>query len=103
MIRQRELHYIITTALFALTACAQGGGLKSTKNGDTVGIATMDTDRTLHLDLRSVECDGSEAAALVDYKVDDPHYAEVLSHIGGVEPGQRKPVPAWPEEPCPKN
>jgi hypothetical protein len=29
---------------------------------------------------------------------DDTRYDLTLSHLGGLEPGQRKPLPPWPDE-----
>ena len=76
-------------------------GLSPTEEGDIVGSARMSADRTLILDLRSVQCSGSEAMGQVTYKPGDLNYASVLDHIGGLKPGEVKPVPAWPTEPCP--
>lgn len=77
-------------------------GLAPTQAGDIIGSARMTADRAVVLDLRSVECDGTESTGRLTYKPGDPNYASVLAHIGGIEPGQVKPVPAWPTEPCPR-
>jgi hypothetical protein len=76
-------------------------GLTPTRNGDIIGSARMTADRIILLDLRSVQCNGSEAMGQVTYKPSDPSYASVLAHIGGLKPGETKPVPAWPTEECP--
>ncbi|MBB5715423.1 hypothetical protein [Sphingomonas aerophila] len=76
-------------------------GEPATKAGDNIGVATMDADRQIVLDLGSVGCDGEILEARVVYKPTDAGYAEVLAHIGGLEPGKTKSVPAWPDEPCP--
>jgi hypothetical protein len=75
-------------------------GLMPTGNGDIIGTARMDADRTITLDLRSVQCNGSEAMGRVTYTPGDPNYVSVLAHIGGMKPGETKPVHAWPSEPC---
>jgi hypothetical protein len=31
----------------------------------------------------------------VAYHRGDPQYARMLSHIGGLQPGQKKPIPPW--------
>jgi hypothetical protein len=37
--------------------------------------------------------DGSQAA--LAYHRGDPQYARILSHIGGLRPGEHKPVPSF--------
>ena len=86
----------------AIPACTHAANqpLHTAKIADVIGVATMNADREIVLDLRSADC-GIIAEARVSYKPGDGSYAEVLSHIGGLKPGQTKPVPAWPAEPCP--
>ena len=57
----------------------------------TIGTAVMSADGTITLNLRSP--DGAEG--VLAYHKGDPDYARVLSHIGGIEPGEHKPVPAF--------
>jgi hypothetical protein len=91
---------LMVLALMFVGACTHAGKSTPTKAGDNIGTATMSADRTLHLNLRSVGCDGAEAIGSVNYKTDDPHYFEVMKHIGGIKVGESKPVTAWPSEPC---
>lgn len=60
-----------------------------------IGMATMEDDGTLVLDLRAEEDGGLVGHGRVTYAPDDPHYQEVLDHLGGLEPGQEKPVRPW--------
>lgn len=53
-------------------------------------------DGTLVLTLRA-ETDGIVGDGQVRYAPDDPHYEEVLRHLGGMKPGEKKPVPPFPE------
>jgi len=61
------------------------------RRAGTVGTAVMGADGTITLNLRSA--DGSEG--LLVYKKGDPQYARILSHLGGMRPGEHKPVPAF--------
>jgi hypothetical protein len=61
-----------------------------------IGDATMQDDGTIVVNLRRT-ADGINVSGIVRYRVDDPHYKEVLEHIGGMKPGETKLVPAWDE------
>lgn len=63
----------------------------------SIGVATMKPDGTIVLQLRA-ETAGAIGDGLVEYKKGDPHYQEVLDHLGGLKPGQSKPVPPWEDE-----
>ncbi len=56
-----------------------------------IGMAVMSPDGTITLTLHSP--DGAEGVAA--YKKSDPQYARIFSHIGGINPGQHKLVPAF--------
>jgi hypothetical protein len=57
-----------------------------------IGQATMQDDKTLVLDLYE------PAHARLTYPPSHPQYRNVLDHIGGLEPGQKKLVPPWPDD-----
>jgi hypothetical protein len=57
----------------------------------TIGNAVMASDGTITLTLTAP--DGTQAA--LAYRKGDPNYARMLSHVGGMRPGQHKPVPAF--------
>jgi len=57
----------------------------------TISVATMSPDGTITLNLRSP--DGAEG--VLAYPKCDPNYTRILSHIGGVKPGEHMPVPAF--------
>lgn len=59
-----------------------------------IGMASMSDDGTVTLRL-TMTSDGKPADAVIIYKVGDPRYEEILRHIGGLRPGQIKPVPSW--------
>jgi hypothetical protein len=52
----------------------------------------MQDDKTIVLDLYV------PAHARMTYPPSHPEYRKVLDHIGGLEPGQKKLVPPWPDD-----
>ncbi len=68
-----------------------GEGTKS------IGSATMLDDRTIVLDLVA-RSGGTTGHAQVRYPPDHPRYNKVLEHIGGLQPGEEKLVPPWPDD-----
>ena len=61
---------------------------------DSVGRAKMSADGTITLQLRSLWPDPIAESQLV-YLPDDPQYEEIKHHLGGIKPGESKPVPPW--------
>ncbi len=65
---------------------------------ESIGTAVMDPDGTLRLHLRAEGPEATLGDALFIYPPDHPHYREILDHLGGMKPGEEKPVPPWPEK-----
>ncbi len=65
---------------------------------ESIGVATIGQNGILRLRLRAESDDGIIGDALLEYRPDDPQYAAILEHLGGLQPGQEKSVPPWPEE-----
>ena len=61
---------------------------------DSVGRAKMSADGTITLQLRSLWPDPIAESQLV-YPPDDSQYEEIKHHLGGIKPGESKPVPPW--------
>ena len=61
---------------------------------DSVGRAKMSADGTITLQLRSLWPDPIAEAELV-FPPDDPQYEEIKHHLGGIKPGESKPVPPF--------
>jgi hypothetical protein len=57
----------------------------------TIGTATMALNGTVTLNLTAP--DGTMGAFA--YPKSDPNYARIVSHLGGIRPGEHKPVPAF--------
>jgi hypothetical protein len=51
-----------------------------------IGSASMDKDRTIYLQLRAEGPNGELGDAMFTYRP-----------VGGLAPGESKPVPPWPE------
>jgi hypothetical protein len=66
-----------------------------------IGDAVMEADGTIVINLRRT-ADGINVSGRVKYPVSDPHYREVLDHLGGMKPGETKLVPAWDDPDPPK-
>ncbi len=88
----RRWGILITTAL--LCAC---GSVPDTSPSASIGVATMSEDGTIRLQLRAEGASGVIGDAMLVYPPSDPHYDEVIAHLGGLTPGETKPVPPWPD------
>ena len=58
-----------------------------------IGQASMQADRTIVMDLRMEDAaTGSVGDSRVQYPPGSPHYQGILDHLGGLQPGEFKPV-----------
>jgi hypothetical protein len=95
---------VMIAALAAMIGCGSkdgdsaGGKSEQVSEAESIGSATMKEDGTIVLMLRAEGPGGMTGDALITYKPDDPKYQETLEHLGGLKPGEEKPVPPWPEE-----
>jgi hypothetical protein len=62
----------------------------------SIGTATMKDDGTIVLMLRATGPGGMLGDSRIEYPKGHPNYDEVLKHLGGLKPGEQKPVPPWP-------
>jgi hypothetical protein len=60
----------------------------------SVGIATMAPDGTITLHLVTTS-NGMHGEAMTSYAKTDKDYDAVLKHLGGLAPGESKPIPPW--------
>lgn len=65
----------------------------------SIGAATMAADGTIVLQLRAVGTGPHPIIGdgRITYAPADPQYQAVLRHLGGLRPGETKPVPPWPD------
>ena len=61
----------------------------------TIGVATMQNDGTIIMDLRSEGPGGMIGDARDVVRPNDPAYADVLKHLGGIKPGETKRIRPW--------
>ena len=61
---------------------------------DSIGVATMDEDRVITMHIRSLP-PGPIAEGTFKYAPDSKDYLDMFSHLGGIVPGQSKPVKPW--------
>ena len=64
----------------------------------SIGSATMKKDGTIVLQLRATGEGGLVGDALFTYKKGHHRYDKIIERVGGLEPGQSKPVPPWPDK-----
>ena len=102
-----SLRQIISAALVVASASPFAAGFASRAGAadnssqpipcddiDSVGRAKMSTDGTITLQLRSLWPNPIAESQLV-YAPDDPQYEEIKHHLGGITPGESKPVPPF--------
>ena len=66
------------------------------KDPSIIGDATMTADRTIIIRMRRTT-DGKNVSGTITYAINNPHYKDILKHLGGMNPGDTKLVPAWPD------
>jgi hypothetical protein len=62
----------------------------------SVGSAFMKPDGTLEMSLRTQTQDGMIGEAFLVIPPGDPRYADMVAHLGGIEPGQGRAIPPFP-------
>ncbi len=63
----------------------------------SIGTASLDAEGAIVLDLRASDGRGILGDGRVVFPKAHPHYGAVLEHLGGLAPGETKPVPPWPD------
>jgi hypothetical protein len=59
-----------------------------------IGVARMLSNGTIVMDLRAIRGQGVGDARIV-YEKSSDHYQEIVKHLGGLKPGEEKPVYNW--------
>ena len=96
--RSRPLNALLAITIVVLLGLAGAG---EAREAVIIGDASMLEDGTIVINMRRT-ADGIDVSGVITYKVADPHYQEVLDHLGGMTPGEVKLVPAWDEDNDPK-
>ena len=81
-------------AIAAAAAAAESGATVPCEQVASIGVATMSNDGVITLRLRSLP-PGPIAEGTMSYRPGDPQYEEIKKHIGGIAPGETKPVRPW--------
>ncbi len=89
--RAAAITLLVTLALLAGAARAGDAACESVKS---IGVATMAADGAITLRIRSLP-PGPIGEGTFIYRPGEARYDEVKSHIGGIAPGETKPVPPW--------
>ena len=84
-------HAIFAIALLAAAPASAAGLIADCRAPGTIGTATMALNGTVTLNLAAP--DGT--VGVFSYPKGDPNYARIVSHLGGIKPGDHKPVPAF--------
>lgn len=83
------------------TDLPKGGNIEGTgsmlKDQQPIGSATMSDDGAIVMDLRAAGPHGEVGMARVVYPPTHPRYQEILAHLGGMKPGDKKLVLPFPE------
>jgi hypothetical protein len=66
-----------------------------TDTRSSIGEATMKDDGTIILDLRAEGENGEIGIGRLEYPPAHPQYDYIMKHIGGIKPGESKPVPPF--------
>lgn len=82
-------------SILAALALLATRGLAAQTEIRPIGVATMLPDGTIVLDLRAEAPGSTVGRGRVTYPPGHPEYAAVLRHLGGLRPGEVKPVPPW--------
>ena|SRR5579862_3368670 len=100
----RQMLFVVMTATAALSTAANFAGIPVAADRssqpipcddiDSIGRAKMSADGTITLQLRSLWPNPIAETQLI-YPPGDPQYEEIKHHLGGIAPGESKPVPPW--------
>jgi hypothetical protein len=74
----------------------KGKSIMDENRAGAIGAAWKEEDGTIVLQLRAESPGGARGDALLRYPPGHRQYQEILQHLGGLEIGQKKPVPPWP-------
>jgi hypothetical protein len=85
----------LTSLFFSSSNAAQI--ITKPDSSTSIGTATMLEDGTLELRLIARDS-GIVGHGTLRYPPAHREYKEILRHVGGLKPGEIKPVPPWPEK-----
>ena len=90
---------LLALLLVAILGCSGVSRKDVSMTSESIGTAFMKDDGTIVLSLRAEKSNNKDVGeSQFEYKVSDPYYQKILTHIGGIEKGQTKFVPPWPDK-----
>lgn len=96
---------MVRLALMVALASSFSGAAWAAENPGaekSVGIATMLQNGTILVGVSGPDS-GSRAQAVLMVEPGDSNYQLIIDHLGGLKPGETKPIPPWPDQkPAPK-
>jgi hypothetical protein len=63
----------------------------------SIGVATMLQNGTILVGVGGP--DAARARAVLMVEPGDTNYQSIIDHVGGLKPGETKPIPPWPDQP----
>jgi hypothetical protein len=95
MRRRKFCLALFLAASFASPSPAADAGEKARCEAvASIGVATMTPDGVITLRIRSLP-PGPIAEGQFQYEPSDPKYEDIKTHLGGIAPGESKPVRPW--------
>ncbi len=94
MLARSLLLALAVVASTALSGTAGAADELRCEQVKSIGVAHMTQDGAITLRIRSLP-PGPIAETTLVYRPDDPRYDEIKRHLGGIAPGEWKPVPPW--------
>ena len=65
--------------------------------GKAIGVATMLPNGIILVGVSGPDSERARAVLMVE--PGDTNYQAIIDHVGGLKPGETKPIPPWPDQP----
>jgi hypothetical protein len=78
-----------------LVKTVEGNASHMIKPAEYIGMSQMDAEGNVVLELHAKHENGASGIARLVYPPTHPEYENILSHLGGLMPGEKKPVLPW--------
>ena len=84
---------------YTITACAHkpANNVQEHDVNNIIGYAEIDSGGVIVLYLHGRDENGVIGRGIITYNPDDLYYEDIIRHVGDIEPGDKKPVKAWPK------
>jgi hypothetical protein len=95
---------MVRLTLCAALACSFSGVVWAEQNPVpviSIGVATMLQNGTILIGVGGGP-DLDRARAVLMVEPGDTNYQSIVDHVGGLKPGETKPIPPWPDQPTPE-